>query len=201
MTAPAAPANPRFREFMLWAHRWMGLGASIVLGLVGVSGVLLVWAPEEEGTALVRFHTRLMIGEPGEWLVITATVLSSLLILGGVYLWWKRKIVAVALSKGWFRAVFDFHHSLGLFATAIMLVISLSGVGLVLTEAEQEEGQPPPVMTPEQEATHREVEDFHTGRDYPLPVKLLYAAGSAGFLIQSLTGFLMWWKPQVKNRD
>ncbi len=191
------------REFFLKTHRWMGLGASIVLAVVGFTGVLLIW-PDRLGDyarTMSRFHTRLLIGEPGEWLVITSTVLSSLLILGGVYLWWKRKIVAIEFRRGWWRLLFDLHHSLGLLATVLMLVLSLSGIGLVLTEVEREAGQEPPPRTPAEIATRKTVHDLHTGRNYSLPMKILYAAGSLGFLVQSATGFVMWWKPQTRSRS
>lgn len=191
------------REFFLKTHRWMGLGASIILAVVGGTGVLLIWPYRlgDYARTLSRLHTRLMIGEPGEWLVITSTVLSSLLILGGVYLWWKRKIVAIELRRGWWRTLFDLHHSLGLLATVIMLVLSLSGIGLVLTEVEREEGKEPPPRTAEEVATRKTVHDLHTGRNYSLPMKLLYAAGSFGFLVQSATGFVMWWKPQTRSQS
>ena len=192
-----------FRELVLQTHRWAGLGASVVLAVVGLTGVALIW-PYRLGDwarTMSRLHTRLLIGEPGEWLVITATVLSSLLILGGVYLWWKRKILSIALRRGWWRALFDFHHLFGLVGTIIMLVLSLSGIGLVLTEVELEEGQTPPPRTEAEIATRRTVHDLHTGRNYSLPMKLVYAAGSLGFLLQSATGFLMWWKPQKSRSD
>ena len=190
------------REFFLKTHRWMGLGASVVLAVVGTTGVALIW-PGRLGhwaRTVSRLHTRLLIGEPGEWLVITATVLSSLLILGGVYLWWKRKIVAVQLRQGWWRAVFDLHHSLGLLAAVIMLVLSLSGIGLVLTEVEHEEGQEPPPRTEAGISTWKTVHDLHTGRNYGLPMRLLYAAGSFAFLVQSATGLVIWWKPATRPR-
>src|SRR5262245_62060538 len=124
-----------FRQLMLVIHRWTGLGASIVLAFAGVSGLLLIWT---DRPALQEFHTHILIGEPGEWLVNTATFLAIVLIVGGAYLWWRRKIVAISLTKSWWRTLYDLHHSLGILVGTVMLIIALTGFGLMLTEEEGE---------------------------------------------------------------
>jgi len=187
-----------FRQFVLVTHRWLGLGAALVLLAVGGSGAALVWPTlfVADDAGLTRFHTRMLLGEPGEWLVITATVVSLVLVLGGVILWWKRKLVAIHWKRGWWRFLFDLHHSLGVIAATLMLVIALTGVGLVLTE--HEDGSP---LSPKERAVRDAIERFHTGREFARPLQLLYALGSLAFVLQGVSGFVMWWKPQVARAD
>lgn len=101
--------------------------------------------------------------------------------LGGVWLWWKRKSFAVRLSAGWRRAVIDLHHSAGALCLVLMLVLAVTGVGMTLFAPGPE---------------RRMFVDLHTARQYALPVKVLYALGSLGFLVQGVTGVLMWWGPR-----
>jgi uncharacterized iron-regulated membrane protein len=183
-----------FRQFVLLTHRWLGIGSSLVLLLVGVTGGVLIW-PESLGTAeksTERFHTRLSIGEPGEWLVITATAIAAFLVLGGLVLWWKRRLLRVNLRRGAWRFLFDLHHSLGFFAAVVMLLLSLTGLGLVLTE--HEDGSP---LSPGEQRVRDTVTRLHTGREFALPLKLIYLVGSVAFAVQGLSGVVMWWKPQV----
>ena len=186
------------RQFVLVTHRWLGLAAALVLLVAGVSGAALVWPRffHADDLKLGLLHTRMFLGEPGEWLVISATVVSALLVLGGVILWWKRKLVGLQLRRGWWRFLFDLHHSLGVIAATLMLVIALTGVGLVLTE--HEDGSP---LSPAEKAVRRVIHRFHTGREFGRPGQVLYALGSLAFVLQGLSGFVMWWKPQVGRAD
>jgi uncharacterized iron-regulated membrane protein len=185
------------RQFILLTHRWLGLGSSVVLLLVGISGAVLVW-PESlrsvEG--LTRFHKRLFLGEPGEWLVITSTVIAALLVIGGLVLWWKRKLLRVSVRRGWWRFLFDLHHSLGLLAAVVMLLISLTGVGLVLTE--QEDGSP---LSAEEQRVRTVIDHLHTGEPFSLPIRIVYALGSLAFVVQGISGLVIWWKPQVDRGE
>ncbi len=169
------------RSFFLVTHRWIGLAVAIVLALAGVSGAALVWSHSE---SLADFHTHLWIGEPGEWLVNSSAFAFVLLAIGGVVLWWRRKALAVRTDKGWRRFLFDLHHTLGAIGAVLMLVVALSGLGIMVGE---EEGGP----VDENSFMHR----LHTARTYPLPVQILWAAASTSFLAQAVSGFAMWWKP------
>jgi uncharacterized iron-regulated membrane protein len=181
-----------FRHFVLVTHRWIGLASSLVLLVVGLTGAGLVW-PRLLGPLERPFgtlHTRLALGEPGQWLVVAATTASALLVIGGLVLWWKRRLLRVTVRRGWWRFVFDLHHSLGFLAAVIMLIIALSGIGLTLTQYERP-------MSAEQDRTRRFVHRFHTGRRFPLPITWIYVLGSLAFLAQGASGVVMWWKPQV----
>jgi uncharacterized iron-regulated membrane protein len=192
-----------FRQFLVVTHRWIGLGAAIVLLVAGGTGALLVWVQHTDGDTLTRLHTRLLIGEPGEWLVITSTVAAVLLAVGGVILWWRRKIFTVRRDRSAWRTWFDLHHLVGIFGTIVMLLIAASGLGLVLTEEEGEEQASHPVQTAPEvvDPVRRLVHDLHTGSPYPVPVRILYALGSLAFVMQSISGYKMWRKPTSEREE
>jgi uncharacterized iron-regulated membrane protein len=184
------------RKFFLVTHRWLGIGAAIVLIVVGISGAVLVYV---KNPTLANFHTHLGIGEPGEWLVNTATVIASLLVIGGLVLWWRRKILSIDRSKGTWRFLFDLHHSLGIIGATLMLVIALSGTGLMLTEEIAGRlGLPkddPNYPTRNEALTRKLIHAAHTGGPLNLPLKVLWLLGSVSFAVQAVSGFWVWWKP------
>ena len=170
------------RRFVLITHRWIGLSTSIILAIAGATGaVLAVPGPDLLRRAASRLHETLALGSVGNMIVLTATAAAIVLQLGGVWLWWKRKSFAVRLSAGWRRAVIDLHHSAGALGLVLMLLVAVTGVGMTM-------------FTPGPERAM--FVDLHTAREYALPVKLLYALGSLGFLVQGVTGVLMWWRPR-----
>lgn len=176
------------RQFFLVTHRWLGLAAGLILALAGASGAFLVWSRSE---TLADFHTHLWIGEPGEWLVNTSAFAFVLLAVGGLVLWWRRRALAVRRDKGWWRLFFDLHHALGALGAILMLTVSLSGLGIMISEEEGVEGGPPAQPIDQNSLMFR----LHTARTYPLPVQVLWAAASVSFLVQAVSGFTMWWRP------
>ena len=188
------------RQFLLVTHRWLGIGAAIILIVVGITGAVLVW---NDSNGLADFHTHLGIGEPGEWLVNSATVIAAILVIGGVILWWRRKAVRIDRSKGWWRFLFDLHHTLGIIGGLFMLVIALSGTGLALTEETEERMRLPATDPNAASQTEVAVRSFiraaHTGGPLRTPLGILWALGSVSFAVQALSGFYVWWKPS-RNR-
>jgi uncharacterized iron-regulated membrane protein len=175
----------RFRSFVLITHRWLGLTSSVVLSIVGLTGAILIWPV----TSLLKrvagpLHERLAMGRVGWWLVVLATVIAVLLELGGLVLWWKRKTIAVRIRSGWRQGLFDLHHAAGILGLPLMLLLAVSGVGMAFVT---------PTSHP---ALRRVIFDWHTTRGFPTPVKLLYTIGTTGFLVQGVTGVVMWWKPR-----
>ncbi len=174
------------RRFVLLTHRWIGLSTSFVLAIAGATGaVLALPGPELIRRASSLLHETLALGRAGNVIVLTATGAAVVLQLGGVWLWWKRKSLAVRLSAGWRRAAIDLHHAAGALGLVLMLLVAVTGVGMT-------------VMAPG--SVRAMFVDLHTARNYALPVKLLYALGSLGFLVQGVTGVLMWWKPRPARR-
>lgn len=172
------------RRFVLVTHRWIGITTSLVLAIVGSTGAIMVW----EGRNLIqrisgRLHESLALGKVGAWIVIAASIAAVLLQIGGIVLWWKRKRIAIRTSANWRVTLNDLHHSTGALGLAIMFALTLTAVGLSF-------------VTPQEDPELRRVlMRFHTAREFPLPVRLLYMVATMGFLVQAATGIVMWWKP------
>ena len=65
-----------------------------------------------------------------------------------------------------------------------MLLLAVTGVGMAF-------------VTPQNQPQFRRVIfDFHTTRGFSTPIKVVYAVGTTGFLLQGVTGVVMWWKPR-----
>src|SRR5436309_9621638 len=103
------------RSIVLITHRWIGLSSSLVLSIAGVSGAVLLLPGNSPLRRIAGpLHERLWLGEPGWWMVVAGTIAAVFLELGGLYLWWKRRVFTVRFRSGWWRAVFDLHHVVGL---------------------------------------------------------------------------------------
>ena len=177
--------TPRIRSIILVTHRWLGLSSSLVLAIVGVTGAVLVFP----GTSPLKgiagpLHERLGMGQFGWWIVVIVTIAAVFLELGGLYLWWKRKSIWVRMRSGWRPALFDLHHAVGLLSLPLMLLLAVSGVGMAF-------------VTPQnQPQLRRVIFDFHTTRGFSTLIKVVYAIGTMGFMVQGVTGVAMWWKPR-----
>jgi uncharacterized iron-regulated membrane protein len=165
----------------------MGLAASAVLVVAGATGALLLlpWRPP----LFSRLHVNLALGPFGNRLVVAATVVSILLILGGQVLWWRSRILRVTRGRGWRRVLHDLHHAAGFVGAVVMLLLAASGIWLMFTPGG-------PKSPPEVREKRRMVHGLHTARPYSLPVKAVYFAGSMLFVLQGVSGFTMWWKPR-----
>lgn len=188
------------RRFFLVTHRWLGIAATPVLIIVGLTGVPLVWFRIRPVTAL---HVNLGLGHFGAWVVNIATIIASLLVIGGIVLWWRRKVFSINRSKGWWRFLFDLHHLLGILGAGLMLVIALSGTGLMLTEdigrRRGLEKTNPDYPTASEIRLRRWVHAAHTARPFAGTFGVFWVVCSAAFGIQAVSGLLMWWKPHKGN--
>jgi uncharacterized iron-regulated membrane protein len=169
-----------WRRLILVTHRWIGLGTSLVLIVAGATGALMVWGLQGDFRRMVgRIHEDLALGRLGTWIVVAATVGAVLLQFVGVILWWKRKTLTVRTGAGWRASVNDLHHAVGALGFLLMLLIAATGVGMMMVG-------PGPVR--------RTMVDFHSSRRFPLAIDVVYAIGSIGFVVQGVTGILMWWR-------
>jgi uncharacterized iron-regulated membrane protein len=75
-------------------------------------------------------HVSLMAGKAGAEIVGVATIVSLVLVLTGLILWWPDKIWSVQWSASWKRVVFDLHHALGVLAAVVLVVITASGLAI-----------------------------------------------------------------------
>ena len=73
-------------------------------------------------------HTRLVAGRPGELVVGGFTVVTLLMALSGVYLWWPRQIWTLKSSRSWRRVNFDLHNVLGWYSAVLLVVMTFSGL-------------------------------------------------------------------------
>jgi uncharacterized iron-regulated membrane protein len=115
------------------------------------SGQVLGAKPLAAGLRRKMFliHSQLMAGKVGHTIVVAATVLSILLIVTGVVLWWRFKIFGVKWRAGWWRFNFDLHSVLGLYSAVVFLVLAVTGVviacdGTVYPVILEMTGNPPP---------------------------------------------------------
>jgi uncharacterized iron-regulated membrane protein len=120
----------------------------------------------------------------GRWIVIAAAAVAAVLALGGLILWWKLKIIRVRTASGWRRALFDLHHGLGSVGFALMLLLAVSGIAIAFTDPDSNEFQ-------------RIMFNLHTTRGFPFWLKVIWAMGSAAFVVQVVSGVVMWWKPRT----
>jgi uncharacterized iron-regulated membrane protein len=72
------------------------------------------------------FHETLMAKTFGSTVVGLVTAGAFLLVLSGIPLWWRRKIVSVG-GGSWKRVVFDLHHSAGVLASLVLAAITFTG--------------------------------------------------------------------------
>jgi uncharacterized iron-regulated membrane protein len=75
-----------------------------------------------------RFHSTLLAGGAGRFVVSYVTLGSLLLVLTGLVIWWRDKLWRIRWPASWKRIVFDLHHALGVFAAIVLLSIVGTGV-------------------------------------------------------------------------
>ncbi len=175
------------RHIILLVHRWLGLPSAVVLVIVGGTGAAMLLPDSRLGRFAGPFHERLALGLIGEWVVVTTTGLAVLLEFSGAILWWRRKQLTVRRGRGWWRAMDDLHHVMGTLLLPLMLLLAVTGFGL-------------DAVGPDQPELRRLTMAYHTAGPFPVVVKLLYLLATLGFVVQGLTGVVMWWKPWLRAR-
>lgn len=171
------------RQLVLITHRWLGLSTGLILAIAGATGTVLVFATGRLRGLTGPVHEALAVGRIGAMVVLAATAAAVLLEAGGVYLWWRRKVFTVETRFGWRRMVNDLHHLTGLAGLVLMLMLAVTALLMR-------------VVTPESNPWLRDViVDLHTTRDYGWALKTLIGLASLGFVVQGVTGVVMWWKP------
>ncbi len=73
-------------------------------------------------------HTSLMTRKIGNQVVVWSTIASVVLVLGGLYLWWRDKLWRLRLAASWKRINFDLHHLLGIATFVVLLLMTVTGV-------------------------------------------------------------------------
>jgi uncharacterized iron-regulated membrane protein len=184
-----------FRRVVLVTHRWLGLLSAPILIVVGATGVILtvdfesVPSLDRVGRYASALHQQLAfgrigLGRIGHRIVLVATLVAVIMEVGGLVLWWKRKTLAVRLRNGWWCACFDLHHLAGVVCLPVMLLGAGTALAMFI--------YPPP----ENAELYRMFRQWHVGR-FPLPLKVIYVLATLGFVVQGVTGFVVWWKPKA----
>lgn len=182
-----------FRQFMVWSHRWLGLVSGIVLVIAGLTGALVLvrWSqPVNEW--LIEVHINLLGGRAGAWVVLVASFIGVLLQLGGLYLWWRTKSLALRFDRGWWRASYDLHNVVGVVGLLLMGLLAATAVGRMFFRL-----VPPPLAL---EMLPRANARLHSASGFYWPIKVLWGLGSLAFVVQAVTGALVWWRPSAKPR-
>jgi uncharacterized iron-regulated membrane protein len=168
------------RRVLLVSHRWLGLASSFVLAIVGLTGAVILLP---QSVPLRRFagplHQHLAAGSVGSWVVVSATAAAVLLQAGGVMLWWKRKRFTVRFRRGWSLALDDLHHAVGIVGLPLMFVLAATGVAMHF-------------IGPDIQPVRRFLMASHTAAPFPIFVKVVYALASMAFVVQGVTGVVMW---------
>ena len=94
------------------------------------SGQILGTRDREKSFArkLHLLHTRFLAGENGERAAGWLSVMMLAMSISGLYLWWPRRILSVKADASWKRANFDLHNVVGFYASAVLLVVTVSAV-------------------------------------------------------------------------
>jgi uncharacterized iron-regulated membrane protein len=83
---------------------------------------------------LRRLHKTLLAGAMGQKIVGSLTLLTLLLAVSGVILWWPRWILVLKSSRSWRRANFDLHNLIGFYSAVFLVVMCVSGVMITFAD-------------------------------------------------------------------
>lgn len=156
----------------------------MLLAVIGITGTALLFPLSQSIHAtLESLHGNLMFPGIGAAIVIVATAAAVLLEFSGLYLWWKRRSWAVRWRAGLRLAAYDLHNVLGALLLAVMLLLAVTGLARIAVRE----------ALPQSPRVIGGMNALHTGRIFPAPVRVVYGIGSAAFLVQGLTGVIMWW--------
>ena len=185
------------RDKLLVLHRWASLITGAFLVLVSVTGSILSFEDPASPMRTVRLlHTRLLMDEPGEWIVTTTTITALAVVIIGVVLWWPDKIWKVRTSASWKRINFDLHHLLGITTSVIAIVMLVGALAFQLGEEEEEEGErerPAVVQSTPEALPDNLALNIHTGAFGGMTTTVIWSLASLSLASQALTGFVMWW--------
>ncbi len=79
---------------------------------------------------LIRLHVNLLLGPGGAKVVVVATVITLLLALTGLWLWWPLRIFGFRKGANFRRFNLDLHSAAGLYSSLFLLVIGGTGITL-----------------------------------------------------------------------
>lgn len=127
------PRKPDFAEVMLLPASNGDVRASMRVFVDPYTGAVLGMVvgqttDEKVLQALHSFHLRIGLGDTGKLIVSIAGAILIFEILFGLILWFRLKRATIRLSGSWFRVFFDVHNAIGIYASLLLLLISITGV-------------------------------------------------------------------------
>ncbi len=88
--------------------------------------------PQESQASFARrlhvLHVELFAGPIGRSIVGAVSGIALLLVISGMTLWWRDKLLRVQTRASWKRINFDLHHAAGILASLVLIVITASGL-------------------------------------------------------------------------
>jgi len=78
--------------------------------------------------AIHQLHVQLLAGNAGRWTVDAATLTVLLLVPTGLYLWWREKRLKVKWRASGRRVLWDLHNVIGICGSALVLLMSATGL-------------------------------------------------------------------------
>ena len=75
-----------------------------------------------------EFHTDMLLGDRGAFVMMLIAALLIVLSLSGIVLWWPRKILSVRWSASGRRIVFDLHNAIGFYSFLFLFLFGVTGV-------------------------------------------------------------------------
>ncbi len=75
-------------------------------------------------------HTSLVAGPTGTLVVGATSAATVLIVLSGVVLWWKRRILTITHTRTLHGFLFDWHHALGFYASIVILAMGVTGMAI-----------------------------------------------------------------------
>ncbi|MDP9051642.1 MAG: PepSY domain-containing protein, partial [Acidobacteriota bacterium] len=79
-------------------------------------------------TAVHEFHTDMLLGDRGAFVMMLMAAALILLGVSGIVLWWPRKILSVRWGASGRRIVFDLHNAIGFYSFVFLLLFGMTGV-------------------------------------------------------------------------
>ena len=78
--------------------------------------------------AFHSFHLRIGLGDTGKLIVSIAGTILIFEIIFGLVLWFRLKRATIRFAGSWFRVFFDAHNAIGIYASMLLLLISITGI-------------------------------------------------------------------------
>lgn len=145
-------------------------------------------------------------GEPsvGKWVVGISTLMMVIVLISGVVVWWPRhagqwrRRLTLRLRQGWRPAFYDSHVALGIYATAFLLLMALTGLTWSFGWYRQMAYGLFDGLMPADEV-RRLFYSLHTGQWGGLLTKTLYFLSALIGALLPWSGYWMWLKHRKRR--